>query len=203
VPWPGGRIANTAASAKPWQANGNIMTESNQIPFEFNTRLLFFKNQVNECFNFLNDYNFEWDKEEKGQTENFNDYFLGLTYTNEGTYLNIHFSTDIVNGMKTAFPQLKEEELPGVDSQIICSIWDKNAFTSVHTYAEIRFPQMSNDKFTIDKGASELNVEIARVTKNYSDFFKANLISLLEKKLTYDCYTDRFYDKVFKEIHYR
>ena len=49
---------------------------------------------------------------------------------------------------------------------------------------------------------SRLEPEISKVTKNYSDFFKERLISVLEKKLIYDCYTDKFYDKVFKEIRY-
>ena len=179
------------------------MTEDDQIPYEFRTRLLFFKNQVHERFDFLKDFEFKLDKEENGRTENFKDYFFELTYVNGDTVLKIHFSTDIINGMKTAFPKLKEEELPEVGSQITCSIWDKAAFMSIDSYIESKFPEISDDNFSIKLASPDLEKEISRVVKNYSDFFKTNLTSVLEKKLIYDCYTDRFYDKVFKEIHYR
>jgi hypothetical protein len=179
------------------------MTEDRQIPLQFKTRFLLFKNQVREHFDFLKDYKFKLDKEENGRTENFKDYFLKFTYINGDTVLNIHFSTDIVNGMKTAFPKLRDEELPVVDSQITCSIWDKAAIMIIPNYIELKFPEISSDNFTIKPGSSDLEKQISRVVKNYSDFFQSNLISVLEKKIIYDCYTDRFYDKVFKEIHYR
>ena len=143
------------------------------------------------------------DKEVNGQTDNFKDYFFEYTYSNGDTILKIKFSTDIINGMKTVFQQLKEEELPAVDSQITCSIWDKNAFMSIHSYIETKFPELPNETFAINRDAFDLTSEILRVTKNYSDFFRANLTPVLEKKMIFDCYTDRFYDKVFKEIHYR
>lgn len=179
------------------------MNYNNQMETEFKDRLDFFSNLAREQFSFLQDYNFTLDKEESGQTENFQDYFLELTYTNGETVIKIHFSTDIVNGTKTAFPKLKDNELPVVDSQITCSIWDTNAFMSVHCYIETRFPEISAETFRIKLGSSDLKSEITRVTKNFSDFFKANLISVLERNVMYDCYTDRFYDKVFKEVHYR
>jgi hypothetical protein len=170
---------------------------------EFKDRLDFFSNLAREQFSFLQDYNFTWDKEESGQTENFQNYFLELTYTKGEIVIKIHFSTDIINGMKTAFPKLKDNELPVVNSQVTCSIWDTNAFMSVDSYIETKFPEISNDTFKIKLGACDLKSEITRVTKNFSDFIKAKLSSVLEGKVIYDCYTDRFYDKIFKEIHYR
>jgi len=179
------------------------MNYNNQIPTKFKDRLDFFSNLASEQFSFLQDYNFALDKEESGQTENFQDYFLELTYKKRETVIKIHFSTDIINGMKTVFSKLKDNELPVVDSQITCSIWDTNAFMSVHSYIETRFPEISDETFRIKQGTSDLKSEISRVTKNFSDFIKANLTPVLERKVIYDCYTDRFYDKVFKEIHYR
>jgi hypothetical protein len=157
---------------------------------------------VNEHFDFLKEFDFIMNKEQYGRTENFKDYFSEITYKNEDTVLKIHFSTDIIDGRKQAFPKLKEEELPVVDSQITCSIWDKTAFMSIASYIESKFPEISKENFTIKLGSSVIEKDISRVTKNYSDFIKSNLTSVLEKKLIYDCYTDRFYDKVFKEIHY-
>jgi hypothetical protein len=178
------------------------MIYDNQIPIEFKDRLAFFFNLAKEQFSFLQNYNFSLDKEESGQTENFKDYFLELTFTNGDTVIKINFSTDIINGMKTAFPSLKKNELPVVDSQITCAVWDTNAFMSIDSYVETRFPEISGETFRIKLGVSDLKSEIARVTKSFSDFFKVNLILVLEKKVIYDCYTDRFYDKVFREVHY-
>ena len=179
------------------------MNYNNKIPIEFQDRLDFFSKLAREEFSYLQDYNFTLEKEESGQTVNFHDYFLELSYSKEETVIKIHFSTDIINGIKTAFAKLKDNELPVVDSQITCSIWDKNAFMSVHSYIETRFPEITNETFRIKPGASEIKSEIIKVTKNFSNFIKANLTSVLEGKVIYDCYTDRFYDKVFKEIHYR
>ena len=179
------------------------MTDGKQIPLEFKNRLLFFQDQAKNQFSFLQDFGYSLDKIESGQTENFRDYFSELTFSNGETIIKIHFSTDIINGSKTAFPKLKDEELPAVDTSITCSIWDKNAFMSIHSYAEAKFPEISKENFTIKLGSPNLEKEIEKVTKNYSDFIRTNLKAVLEKKLIYDCYTDRFYDKVFKEINYR
>lgn len=173
------------------------------IPVEFKNRFLHFLNQVREEFSFLQDFGYSLEKEEVGQTDNFKDYFSEFTFTNEETVIKVHFSTDIIAGMKKAFPKLMDNELPGVDSQITCSIWDKNAFMSIHSYIEAKFPEISSNNFKIRIDSPDLESEISRVTKNYSDFIKMNLTSVLEKKIIYDCHTDRFYDKVFKEIHYR
>ncbi|MEI7724501.1 MAG: hypothetical protein WCK09_05310 [Bacteroidota bacterium] len=178
------------------------MKKINHIPIEFESSLLFFKSQMYHYFSFLQDYNFTLTKEESGQTKTFKDYFIDFTFTNGDTVIKIHFCTDIINGRKTAFPKLKDEELPGVDSQITCSIWDKNAFMSMHSFIETKFPEISKASFTIILGCPDLDMEIKRVTKNYSDFIKTNLTEVLEKNTIYDCYTDRFYDKIFKEIHY-
>jgi len=177
------------------------MKKTNQIPIEFENRLVFFKSQVKIRFSFLEDFNFTLTKEERGQTETFKDYFIEFTFTNGETVIKIHFNTDIINGRKTAFPELKDDELPCVDSQITCFIWDKNAFMSVHSYVEYKFPEISAESFTIS-GSTDLESEIKRVTINYGDFIKTNLTEVLEKKTIYDCYTDRFYDKIYKEIHY-
>ena len=179
------------------------MTYNNQILTKFEDRLTFFSKLTKELFSFLHDYDFSLDKEESGQTENFQDYFSELTYKNGETVIKIHFSTDVINGMKRTFPKLNDNELPVVDSQITCTIWDTNAFMSVHIYIETMFPEIPVDTFTIKLGSLDLNSEITRVLKNYAEFFKANLTSVLEGKIIYDCYTDRFYDNVFKEIHYR
>ena len=173
------------------------------IPIEFKNRLLFFLNQVKEKFLFLQDFGYSLDKEEVGQTDNYKDYFSEFTFTNGETVIKVHFSTDIINGIKTAFPKLMDNELPSVDSQITCSIWDKNAFMSIHCYIEAKFPEISSNEFKIGIDSQDLESEISRTTKNYSDFIKTNLTSVLEKKIIYDCYTDRFYGKVFKEIQYR
>lgn len=179
------------------------MKKDSEIPLQFKERLLHFRNQVHEHFDFLKEFEFKLDNEQNGRTENFKDYFSKCGYINGDTVLKINFSTDIVNGMKTAFPKLKEEELPSVDNQITCFIWDKAAFMSIHSYIDSKFPEISADNFTIKLETSDVEKEISRVVKNYSDFFKSNLISVLEKKIIYECYTDRFFDKVFKEIHYR
>jgi len=179
------------------------MKDKNPIPIEFKKRLLFFKNMVSEQFSFIQDFNYILDKVEIGQKENFKDYFFEFTYANGDTVIKIHFSTDIINGIKMAFPKSEEKELPGVDSQITCFICDKNAFMSIDSFIETKFPEISTDDFTIKSGSSDLELEIIRVVKNYSNFFKTNLTAVLEKRTIYDCYTDRFYDKVFKEIRYR
>jgi hypothetical protein len=166
-------------------------------------RLEFFSRSAKEQFSFLNDYDFSLNKEERGQTEKFEDYFSELTYIKGKIAIKIHFSSDIINGMRKAFPKLNDDELPVLDSQITCSIWDPNAFMSVHSYIEKMFPETPVGTYTIELGTLDLNSEITRVLKKYAEFFKAHLTSVLEGNIIYDCYTDRFYDKVFKEIHYR
>jgi len=176
---------------------------NNQIPLHIEKRLSFFKNQVNERFSFLKDFNYFLNSEQSGRTENFKDYFSEFRFANGDTVISVHFSTDIIEGMKMSFPRLKQEELPVVDSSITCFIRDKNALMSVDDYVELKFPDIPADDFRINLGSPDLEIEIAKVTKNFSSFFKANLKSVLEKEVIYDCYTDRFYNKVFKEIHYR
>ncbi len=158
---------------------------------------------MSEHFSFLKDFNYSLNGEQSGRTENFRDYFSEFTFANGDTVIGIHFSTDIIEGMKISFPRQKQEELPVVDSSITCWIHDKNALMTIHSYIETKFPDIPTDDFTIRLGSPDLEIEIARVTRNFSNFFKNNLKSVLEKKVIYDCYTDRFYDKVFKEIHYR
>jgi hypothetical protein len=173
------------------------------INTEFTNRLIFFQNQVKERFSFLKDYGYSLDKIEDGQSEKFKDYFSEFTFTNEDTVIKISFSTDIINGRRAAFPNRKENELPIVDSQILCTIWDKNAFMAVNSYIEEKFPEISLDDFKISIDSPDLELEISRVTNNYSEFFITSLTLVLEKKLIYNCYTDWHYAKVFEEIHYR
>jgi hypothetical protein len=178
------------------------MKKINHIPIEFESSLFFFKSQVYKYFSFLQDYKFTLTSEESGRTKTFKDYFIELSFTNGDTVIKIHFSTDIINGWKIAFPELKDDELPCVDSQITCSIWDKNAFMSIHSFVEAKFPEIPKDRFKIILGCPDLDKEIKRVTKNYGEFIETNLTEVLEKKTIYDCYTDRFYDKIFHQIHY-
>ncbi|MNJ90814.1 hypothetical protein D3C87_84540 [compost metagenome] len=178
------------------------MTDDKNISTEIKNRLLFFQNQVLEQFSFLPNFGYSLDKVESGQTDNFKDYFSTFKFSNGETVIRIHFSTDIINGAKTAFPNVKDKELPIMDNLISCSISDKIAFMSMHRYIETTFPEILED-FMIKLCAPNLEAEVTRVTKKYANFFETNLISVLQKKLIYDCYTDRFNDKVFEEIHYR
>ena len=78
------------------------MTDGNQIPIAFEKRILVFKNQVNEEFCFLKDFKYILNKEQSGRTEIFLDYFYEHRYSNDDTVIKIHFSTDIISGMKAA-----------------------------------------------------------------------------------------------------
>lgn len=178
------------------------MTLINIIPGVINERLIHFQNEVNKNFSFLNDFGYALDKIENGQAENFLNYFSNFSFRNRETKISVDFSTDIINGMRTAFPNLKEEELPAFDNNIYCSIYDTNALMSIFSFIETQFPEISTDNFTIKVTAVNIKNEITRVTENYSDFFRTYLTDVLKKNKIYDCYTDRFYDKVFKEIRY-
>ena len=179
------------------------MTHTNLIPEEINERLIHFQNEVNTNFSLFSDFGYTLDKIENGRSENFLDYYSKFSYRNKDTEISIDFSTDIINGMKTAFPKLKERELPAVNNSIYCSICDANALMSIHSFIETKFPEISIEDFTIKLDIVNIKDEITRVIKNYSDFFRTHLVDVLQKNKMYECYTDRFYDKVFKEIHYR
>ena len=179
------------------------MTNNNLLPVVINERFTHFQNEVNKNFSFLYDFGFALDKIENGRTENFLNYFSNTSFINRETKIRIDFSTDIISGMKTAFPNLKGEDLPVFDNNIYCSISDNNAFMSIDNFIETRFPKISKDYFTIKITSVDIKNEITRVIENYSDFFRTYLTDVLKKEKIYDCYTDRFYDKVFKEIHYR
>jgi hypothetical protein len=58
------------------------------------------------------------------------------------------------------------------------------------------------ENFIIKVDSGDIKEEITRVVYNYNDFFKIYLTDVLSKEKIYDCYIDRFYDKVFKEINY-
>ena len=179
------------------------MTHINLIPENINERLLHFKNEVNKNFTFLIDFGYVLDKIEKGQAESFLNYFLNFTFRNTDTKISVDFSTDIINGMRTALPNLKENDLPAVDNNVYCSIIDTNALMFINNFIEKQFPEIPKVNFTIELNAVDIKMEITRVVENYSIFFKTHLIDVLQKKKIYNCYTDRFYEKIFKEIHYR
>ena len=177
------------------------MTDSVQIPTDINKRITHFENEVARLFSFLNDFSYIPQQIEKGKTETFNEYFSKFCFKNGDTSITIEFTTDIINGHTIAFPQVKER--PVIDNLISCFITDKNAFMSVSDFAEAKHLKISDDYFGIKLNTKNIQEEITRVLNNYSDLFRNNLIDVLNKEKIYNCYTDRFYDKVFKEIHYR
>lgn len=170
------------------------------LPDSINDNLNFFQNQVKKYFPFLATFGFTIDKIETGRSENFLDYYCNFHFKNGDTSISINFSTDIVNGHKTAFPKI--EQRPVVDSQISCFISDNNAFMSVDSFAKTMYKELTLDKFTIPIGTSNLQSEITNVIESYSSFFQDKLTDVLKKKKIYNCYTDRFNDKVFNEIIY-
>jgi hypothetical protein len=178
------------------------MTRMNNIPDEFEQRLYFFEGEVRNCFSWLYEYGYILDTIETNRTENFLDYYSVLSYKNENTIIKIHYSTDIINGIKTAFPKLEKDQLPFVDNQISCSIRDNNALMSIASFVEAKFPNIPMENFIIKVDSGDIKEEITRVVYNYNDFFKIYLTDVLSKEKIYDCYIDRFYDKVFKEINY-
>jgi hypothetical protein len=176
------------------------MTDSEIIPININERLTHFEKEVKVKFSFLVDYGYILKSLLKGRTENFLDYFCKFDFEKEDTSIRIYYSTDILNGNLIAFPQ--EKERPLTDNNISCFISDKNAFLSVGQFAET-IVQKPKDAFWINMEASDIQMEISRVVKNYNQFFQDHLMDVIRQEKMYDCYTDRFYDKVFKEIHYR
>jgi hypothetical protein len=172
---------------------------TDNIPTDINKRLLYFQDEVKKHFSFLSDYNFTLDKTETGRA-NFLEYYAKFLFKNGDTTLDISFMTDIINGHSTRFPN--EKQKPVIDNLVSCTIADSKAFMGVSNFAEAKYPSIPQDSFTIKLNANDINSEITRVVHNYSDFFRDNLTAVLKKEKIYDCYTDRFYDKVFKEITY-
>ena len=170
------------------------------IPLEINNRILHFQSEVIKHFAFLADYNYIPDKIEIGRTENFFEYYSKFCFKNGDTSINIDFETDIINGHTIKFPQVKQK--PVIDSLVSYSISDKIAFMSIECYIEEKHPEILKDGFNISINSQNIKEEITRVVENYSTFFQNNLVSVLKKEKIFDCYTDRFYDKVFKEIPY-
>jgi len=177
------------------------MSNTQNIPEDIKERLNHFREEATKHFSFLADFNYLLDTIEIGRTETFLDYNCNLSYRNGDTLITIDYSTDIIKGMRTAFP--KENESPVIDDRISCSISDLNAFMSIDSFAAETQPNLPQDYFSITLNTKNLKDGITRVVKNYSNFFQENLVSVLRKEKIYDCYTDRFYDKVFKEKHYR
>ena len=181
--------------------SGNAMTNIKEIPEDIYGRLKHFQDEVNKHFSFLTDFNYVLENLEIGRTDAFLNYFCNFSYRNGDTLIRIDYSTDIIKGQTLAFP--KEKQRPVVDNLVSCSISDPNAFMSVGQFAEETQANLPQDHFSISLDTKNAKEAITRVVKNYSNFFQDNLASVLKKEKIYDCYIDRFYDKVFKEKHYR
>lgn len=169
------------------------------IPTNINIRLIYFQEEVKKHFSFLTDYGFTLYKIETGRA-NFLEYYSKFLFKNGETSLDISFMTDIINGHSTKFPQ--EKQKPIIDNLVTCTIADSNAFMSVSNFVRTKYPSIPQDNFSIKLDAKDINIEITKVVRNYSDFFHENLVPVLKKEKIYACYTDRFFDNVFKEIIY-
>ena len=179
----------------------SAMRDSSQIPTNINDRLLHFQDEVKKHFLFLTEFNYSLEKIETGRTDNFLDYYCNFSYQNGDTSVRVNYSTDIINGQSIAFPQV--EQRPVIDDLVSCFISDSNAFMSIAQFAQETQPKLSEDYFTIGQNGKDIKKEITRVVQNYAHFFGNHLSDVLQKKKIYNCYTDRFYDKVFEEKHYR
>ena len=168
------------------------------IPNNIKERLVHFQEEVKKYFSFLANYGYSHDKVEMGRKDLLLDYYCEIIFKNGNTKISIGYSTDALNGSQIAFPDVKEK--PIFDNLISCYISDSNAFMSIRSFAEAKLPA---GHFLIPLNVENLDFEISRVLKNYADFFQNNLIDVLKKDKIYDCHTDRFNDKIFKEINYR
>ena len=119
------------------------MTNLFNISEAVNKEFLHFQNAAKHNFAFLNDFGYNLTKIESGQSENFLNYFFNMTFLNQETKINIDFSTEIIKGMKKAFPSLKDKDLPEVNSNIYCSIRDSKALMSINSFIEFKFPEIS------------------------------------------------------------
>jgi hypothetical protein len=177
------------------------MADIKEITPDISDRLKHFQQEIDKYFSFLADFDYVLQNIGIGRTEIFLDYYCNLRYKNGDTLLSIDYSTDIINGQTIAFPD--EKQRPVIDNLVSCFISDPNAFMSISQFAEETQPNLPSDYFSISLHGKDIKEEISRVVKNYSNFFRENLVDVLKKEKIYDCYTDRFYDKVFKEKHYR
>jgi hypothetical protein len=177
------------------------MTDPEIIPIEINERLIHFKNEVKTNFDFLLAAGYVLKSMLTGRTENFLNYFCNFEFGKDNTLISIDYRTDIIKGQTIAFPEVKER--PSTDNSISCFISDQNAFLTVEEFAENIVHRASKEVFWINLDSLDIKIEITRVVKNYSRFIQENLMDVVRQEKMYDCYTDRFYDKVFKEIHYR
>jgi hypothetical protein len=177
------------------------MADITPIPDDINKRLIIFQDNISKYFSFLTVYGYSLEKIEAGRKTPLLDYYCELIYKNFDTTIGISYNTDILKGSLIAFPN--EKERPVIDNLISCYISDPNAYMSISKFAETIQPMISPDKFTIDIAAENIIYEIERVVSNYSDFFQNYLIDVLRKQKIYNCYTNRDYDRVFEEKHYR
>ncbi len=174
------------------------MEDNKTIPQNINERLLHFQTEVKQYFSFLNDYGYILSKIEIGQKENFLNYYCNFSFLNGKTFISIDYSTDIIKGQTLAFPQVKQR--PVFDNLISCSISKDDAYMSVGQFIEISQSQMTVNDFSIPIDSKNIFDDITKVVRNYSSFFQNNLADVLLKKKMYNCYTDRFYKKIFEEV---
>jgi hypothetical protein len=171
-----------------------------EIPKDIQKRLIHFQEAVEKHFSFLAGYGYNLRKIESGRTKNFHYYFCHFEFNNGDTSIRVNFSTDIIKGHTIGFPKL--EQRPIVDNQISCFVSNAKARMGVSCLAETKYPEWSPDNFTIDLSSKTAKSEITRVVQNYTTFFHDKLVGVLKKEKMYNCYTDRFNDKIFEEIIY-
>jgi hypothetical protein len=176
------------------------MTTSEIIPEHINNRLLLFKDQVDRSFSFLNQFNFSLDKFQLGRNEVTFHYFCDFSFRNGSVVLNINYKTDIINGFKRAHPELKA--FITEDDSISSTITAPNGFLIVKLFKQITRPVKGICYFEIDS-TRDINIEIERVTNNYSEFILSDLAEVLSKKIMYECCFDRYNDIVFEKRYYR
>jgi hypothetical protein len=177
------------------------MRATQKIPINISNRVMHFKKKIENRFSFLVDFNYLLEKIEIGRTNDFLNYYCNFSYQNGDTFVRIEYSTDIINGQTIAFPHV--EQKPIYDNVISCFISDSNSFMSIDLFAKETQSTLSDDYFKIAQNEEIVKQEIARVVENYVSFFRNHLVAVLQKKKIYNCYIDRFYDKVFEEKHYR
>src|ERR1035437_10682178 len=177
------------------------MSEKQTIPKDIEERLKYFQEEVEKYFSFLSKYGYILDKVETGRKDHLLDYYCELTFINGTTKIWINYDTDILNGSLIAYPN--EEQRPVIDNFISINIIDPNAFMDINQFAETIHSKYHVDDFSIEIDIENINYEITRVLKNFADFFQSNLVEVLKKQKIYECLTNRFYEKIFREIPYQ
>jgi hypothetical protein len=175
------------------------MAIRNHIPSDVSERLLHFQEQVQKHFSFLIEFNFCLEEIKRGQSD-FLEYYSKFIFKKDDLIIDICFTTDIIKGHTTKFPQVQQK--PVIDNLVSCFISDTKALMSVECFAETMNSAHSETDFSIDIKSENVKDEVSRVVVKYSDFIQKHLVDVLTKEKMYDCYTNRFYEKIFKEFHY-